>query len=291
MKLKTGVIGLGNIGNGVAKNLSKSGYEVVGYDVNPERLKEEGIHPVNGADEIASMCDLVMVAVASLEAYRETISNICNRPRTGLIVGDLCTFPEKIKEEMRRELDENGCSLLDCPVSGARPESQAGELAMIVSGPKTSFDQVENALNSFCRSVIYVGEFGTSIKIKYILNLMIAIHNLTCAEGFVMARKAGIDLDLFINVVRNSAAHLKIFDTRSDVWKSGDYENNITAALAIQLKDKLIIEDFAQKLGVPTPLFDVAGSYYDQADKRGWKDKDAAIILRLLEETADIPRN
>ena len=109
MKLKTGVIGLGNIGNGVAKNLSKSGYEVVGYDVNPERLKEEGIHPVNGADEIASMCDLVMVAVASLGAYRETISNICNRPRTGLIVVDLCTFPEKIKEDMRRELDENGC--------------------------------------------------------------------------------------------------------------------------------------------------------------------------------------
>ena len=116
MKLKTGVIGLGNIGNGVAKNLSKSGYEVVGYDVNPECLKDNGIHPVNGADEMASMCDLVIVAVASLEAYQKTMSNICNSPRPGLVVGDLCTFPEEIKEKIRKQLDENGCSLLDCPV-------------------------------------------------------------------------------------------------------------------------------------------------------------------------------
>jgi len=291
MDLITGVIGLGNIGNGVATNLVKGGFEVIGYDIDLERLKINNINAANGADEIASKCDLIMVAVASLGSYQETMSTIYKNAKPGLVVGDLCTFPEEVKEETRNYLNEKGCSLLDTPVSGARPQSQAGELAMIVSGDKKAFARVETALNSFCRSVIYVGEFGTSIKIKYILNLMIAIHNLTCAEGFVMARKAGIDLDLFIEVVRDSAAHLRIFDTRSEVWKSGDYENNITAALAIQLKDKLIIEEFAQKLGVPTPLFDVAGSYYDQAAERGWKDKDAAIILKLLEEAADIPRN
>jgi 3-hydroxyisobutyrate dehydrogenase-like beta-hydroxyacid dehydrogenase len=106
-----------------------------------------------------------------------------------------------------------------------------------------------------------------------------------------MARKAGIDLDLFVDVVSKSSARLQIFDTRTPQWVSGDYVNNITAALAIQMKDKVIIEAFAEKLGVPTPLFDVAGAYYDAAAERGWIDQDAAVILKLLEEKAGIPRD
>ena len=291
MAIDTGVIGLGNIGSGVAKNLRKGGYKVVGYDIEPARVTDAGAQLADDAGAVAAQSDLVMVAVANLAAYEATMTALANSGKRGLVVGDLCTFPEDTKETTRAQLAAAGAVLLDCPVSGARPQSQAGELAMTVSGEKAAFDRVEDALNAFCSSVIYVGEFGASIKIKYILNLMIAIHNLTCAEGFVMARKAGIDLDLFVKVVQNSAARLQIFNTRASKWTSGDYDTDITAALAIQLKDKVIIEDFAKKLGVPTPLFDVAGSYYDAAAARGWKDKDAAVILALLEEAAGIPRD
>jgi len=291
MPLDTGVIGLGNIGNGVAKNLAKAGHNVVGYDIEPERIAEAGAQPADDAGAVAAQSDLIIVAVANLAAYEATMTALANSGKLGLVVADLCTFPEETKEATRAQLAERGIVLLDCPVSGARPQSQAGELAMTVSGEKEAFDRVEKALNAFCSSVIYVGEFGASIKIKYILNLMVAIHNLTCAEAFVMARKAGIDLDLFVEVVGKSSARLQIFNTRAPQWTSGDYVNNITAALAIQMKDKVIIEDFAEKLGVPTPLFDVAGAYYDEATERGWLEQDAAVILKLLEEKAGIPRD
>ena len=291
MAIDTGVIGLGNIGGGVAKNLAAGGHKVVGYDVDASRITEAGAQPVDDAAAVAAQSELVVVAVATLPAYEESMTALAEAGNEGLVVADLCTFPEETKEATREQLAAGGAVLLDCPVSGARPQSQAGGLAMTVSGEKDAFDRVEAALNSFCRSVIYVGEFGVSIKIKYILNLMIAIHNLTCAEGFMMARKAGIDLDLFVKVVRESAAHLRIFDTRASKWTSGDYDTDITAALAIQLKDMVIIEDFAEKLGVPTPLFDVAASHYDSAAQRGWQEKDAAVILKLLEEAAGIPRD
>jgi putative dehydrogenase len=291
MAIDVGVIGLGNIGSGVAKNLIKGGYKIVGYDIDPARVTDAGAQPAEDAGAVAARNDLVIVAVPNLAAYQATMTALANSGKQGLVVSDLCTFPEDTKEATRALLAAGGVVLLDCPVSGARPQAQAGELAMTVSGEKAAFDRVEEALNGFCKSVIYVGEFGASIKIKYILNLMISIHNLTCAEGFVMARKAGIDLDLFVKVVRESAANSRIFETRASQWTSGDYENNITAALSIQLKDKVIIEDYASKLGVPTPLFDVAGSYYDAAAARGWQDKDAAVILTLLEEAAGIPRD
>ena len=286
-----GVIGLGNIGEGVARNLARGGHTVVGYDIDAGRIAAAGATAADSAAAVAAQCDMVVAAVATAPAYAETMAALGEAGTDGLVVADLCTFPEETKFATHAKLAEQGVTLLDCPVSGARPQSQAGELAMTVSGDKAAFERIEEALNAFCSSVIYVGAFGMSIKIKYILNLMVAIHNLTCAEAFVMARKAGIDLDLFVDVVSKSSARLQIFDTRTPQWVSGDYVNNITAALAIQMKDKVIIEAFAEKLGVPTPLFDVAGAYYDAAAERGWIDQDAAVILKLLEEKAGIPRD
>ncbi len=289
--MDVGVIGLGNIGGGVAKNLAAAGHNVIGYDVDASRIADAGAAPADSAAAIAAQSDMVVAAVATPDAYEATMNALAEAGKQGLVIADLCTFPEETKYATHAMLAERGIALLDCPVSGARPQSQAGELAMTVSGEKEAFDRIEEALNAFCSSVIYVGAFGMSIKIKYILNLMVAIHNLTCAEAFVMARKAGIDLDLFVNVVSKSSARLQIFNTRTPQWTTGDYVNNITAALAIQMKDKVIIEDFAKELGVPTPLFDVAGRYYDEATERGWIDQDAAVILKLLEEEAGIPRD
>jgi 3-hydroxyisobutyrate dehydrogenase-like beta-hydroxyacid dehydrogenase len=289
--MDTGVIGLGNIGEGVAKNLAAGGHKVVGYDIDANRITASGAQPADSAAAVAAQSDMVVAAVATLPAYEATMNALGEAGKDGLVIADLCTFPEETKFATHAKLAERGIVLLDCPVSGARPQSQAGELAMTVSGEKQAFERVEEALNAFCSSVIYVGDFGASIKIKYILNLMVAIHNLTCAEAFVMARKAGIDLDLFVDVVQKSSARLQIFNTRASKWTSGDYVNDITAALAIQMKDKVIIEDFAEKLGVPTPLFDVAGAYYEEATERGWVEQHAAVILKLLEEKAGIPRD
>jgi len=289
--MRVGVIGLGDIGNGVSKNLATAGHDVMGYDTDPARITDAGAQPTDDVAELTAQCELAIVAVPNLAAYEATMTALADAGKQNLIIADLCTFPEETKEAARAQLAAGGAVLLDCPVSGARPQSQAGDLAMTVSGEHDAFDRAEAVLNTFCRSVIYVGEYGVSAKIKYILNLMVAIHNLTCAEGFVMARKAGIDLDLFGKVVRDSAAHSRIFDIRAGQWTSGDYDSNKTAALAIQLKDKGIIADFAKSLGVPTPLFNVAGSYYEAAAQRGWQGKDAAVILKLLEEEAGIPRD
>lgn len=289
MPLDVGVIGLGNIGGGVARNLTAAGHNVVGYDIETSRIAAAGATPANDTGGVAAQSDLVMVAVASLGAYQETMAAIAASAQDGLVVGDLCTFPIVAKEAARAELAGAGATLLDCPVSGARPQSQAGELAMMVSGDEAAFRRVEDALNAFCRSVHFVGEFGVSAKLKYAINLMISIHNMTCAEGFLFAREAGIDLNLFADMVRDSAAHCRIFDIRAEKWISGDYDDP-TAELAIQLKDKDIIADFATSMDCPTPMFNTTLPYYTAAASQGWTKKDAACILAVMEEMAGIPR-
>ena len=153
--------------------------------------------------------------------------------------------------------------------------------------PRMSFFSMRR--ESFCSSVIHVGAFGESAKIKYILNLMISIHNMAAAEAFLLARKAGVDLQTMADAVKASAAASKVFDIRADKWVAGDYDDP-TAELAIQLKDKDVIRDFAAAHDCPTPMFDAAMPYYIAAASQGWQKKDAASILAVLEAMAGISR-
>jgi 3-hydroxyisobutyrate dehydrogenase-like beta-hydroxyacid dehydrogenase len=289
MPLVTGVVGLGNIGGGVAANLLKAGFAVHGYDTDAARIGTAGAIPAADAGAIAAACDLGILAVAAPDAYKASIAAFADAAKPGLVVVDLCTFPISDKEAARDRLAAGGAVYLDAPVSGARPQAEAGELSMMVSGDLAAFARVRPALEAFTRAVSHVGEFPMSQKLKLALNLMISIQNLVCAEGFLFAGKAGIDRQLFADMVRQSAANSRIFEIRADKWVSGDYSDP-TAELAIQLKDRTIIDDYTAIIGCPTPLFDTAVAFYDQAAARGWQNRDAACVLAVLEEMAGISR-
>ncbi|MEK9660666.1 MAG: NAD(P)-dependent oxidoreductase [Alphaproteobacteria bacterium] len=289
MSLTVGVIGLGNIGGGVAANLRQAGYAVLGYDTDAARIAAAGAEPAVDAAAIAAACDLAILAVATFDAYAASIEALAENARDGLVVVDLCTFPIADKHAALDRLAGAGAAYLDGPVSGARPQAQAGELAMMVSGDAAAYTRVEPALAAFTRAVSHVGDFPMSQKLKLALNLMISIQNLLCAEGFLFAEKAGVDLALFADMVKQSAANSRIFEIRADKWISGDY-GDPTAELAIQLKDRKIIDDYAAAIGCPTPMFDAAVAFYDRAAERGWHRKDAACVLAVLEEMAGIGR-
>ena len=235
MALNAGVIGLGNIGGGVARNLAAAGHTVVGFDIDPACITAAGAQDAADAAEVAERADLIVLAVASLTAWRASLAAIVATGRRGLIVADLCTFPLSEKEAAHEELRRAGIVLLDCPVSGARPQAQAGELAMLVSGDTDTFDRAQPALQAFCKSVTYVGDYGMSSKIKYVINLMISIQNMACAEAFLLARKAGIDLNQMADAVMDSAAYSKVFEIRAEKWISGDYDDP-TAELVMDCK-------------------------------------------------------
>ena len=290
MSLTVGVIGLGNIGGGVAANLLKAGHTVLGYDIDAARVAAAGVAPADGAGDIAGRADLVILAVASQAAYDSSVDALAANAKPGLAVADLCTFRIPVKEAAAGRLEAAGASYLDCPVSGARPQAQAGDLAMMVSGDLAAFERVRPALADFTRAVTHVGDFPMSQKLKLALNLMISIQNVLCAEGFLFAQKAGIDLDLFADMVRQSAANSRIFEVRADKWVSGDYDDP-TAELAIQLKDKDIIAEFASAIDCPTPMFNAALPFYIAAASNGWHRKDAAVVLEVMEAMAGIERN
>ena len=137
----------------------------------------------------------------------------------------------------------------------------------------------------FARSTYYLGEFGNGSKMKYVANLLVAIHNVSTAEAFVLGMKAGLDPETIYKVIGDGAGTSRMFEVRGPLMVKGEYEP-ATMKVDIWQKDMKIIGEFATKLGVPTPLFAASALLYTAAMAQGRGKQDTASVCAILEEWA-----
>ena len=138
------------------------------------------------------------------------------------------------------------------------------------------------------RSTHYLGEFGNGSKMKYIANLLVAVHNLATAEAHALGLAAGLDPQVVQDVMSDGIGASKIWDVRGPMMVADDYP--AAARLSIILKDARIIKEFADAHGAPTPLLDASIPLYEQGEELGLGDLDAAALCRALESIGGIAR-
>lgn len=287
MTLAVGVLGLGTMGSGISARLVGAGFATSGWDPVPERLAAfvaTGGRAANGPQGVAAGTDVVVLSLPTEASYETVIADLAGIGRAGQIVVDTSTMPLALKLRCRDLLAAKGVTLLDCPVSGAGKQAAAGILAMEMSGPREACEAVRPLLDAFCADATWVGEFGAGTRIKLIINLMVHVSNILTAESMLLAEKAGIDPDVFIDIVGKSVVGSRIFRTRAEVMKRREYDDPAlrTAALAIALKDNKLIRAYAEGLGAPTPMLDAIMPFYDAATARGWADRDAGVLYEVV---------
>ena len=138
------------------------------------------------------------------------------------------------------------------------------------------------------RSTHYLGEFGNGSKMKYVANLLVAVHGLAAAEAHALGIAAGLDPALVQKVMEDGVGSSKIFEIRGPMMVADDYPP--AARLDILLKDSTIIRDFARSVGTPTPLLDAAVPIYEASSAAGLGDLDAAALCRYLEDVGGLER-
>ena len=292
MAQRAGVIGLGTMGSGIAANIIKAGFATTGYDITDDRLTAfaaAGGTPAADAGAVTAAADVVVLALPTQAAYDAVIDDDAGGGAKGLVIVDICTFPIPVKEAARDRLAARGIVLLDAPVSGAGKQAAAAELAMMCSGDEDAYATATPVIAVFTRSCHFLGAFGTSMKYKLIVNLMIHCHNMVTAEALLLARKAGLELDEVIEVIGASAANSRVFGTRAPVMASGVFDDpaTLTAELAIAIKDNDFVDQFAADCGCPTPMFDAARPFYAAAAAAGLAHHDAAVLFAVAEAAAD----
>lgn len=292
VKPAVGMIGLGIMGSAMAGNLLAAGFRVVGHDVLPERrraLARQGGAAAGSAAAVAKRVAIAITSLPSVGALDAVAAGIAAAPRRGLVVVETSTLPLEAKERARRLLARAGATLLDCPLSGTGAQARTRDLAVYASGPRPAYRRVVPVLEGFARAHYHVGPFGAGSKMKYVANLLVAIHNVAAAEAMTLAIKAGLDPAQVLKVIGDGAGASRMFQVRGPMMVANDYAE-ATMKVAVWQKDMHIIGDFAAALDCPTPLFAASAPIYNAAMAAGRALEDTASVCAVLEAMAGVER-
>jgi len=290
MKPVMGVIGLGIMGGAMAEVLLEAGYQVSGFDPKPaalRRLKKAGGTVLSSAAAVAEQSDVVIVSLATARALAVVVAELAAaRPKRKPIIIETSTLPIADKDAAAAALANAGMRTLDCPISGTAVRLKQGAWTIFVSGDAATARRTKDIFAEFTSNAPYVGAFGNGMRMKFIANHMVAIHNVAVAESLTFARKMGLDAqqvwDLFATspVIGNG-----VFKLRGKFMVDRNY---LPATMKVEVwqKDMQVIGDMAKAVNCPTPLFSACGPIFNAAMAQGLSQHDTASVCEVLDAMA-----
>lgn len=291
MDSSVGMLGLGIMGSAMSANLRQAGFKVVGFDVSAQRLDafaQSGGEAARCAREVAELAEIIIAVLPSVAALDDVVSGADGILASGhrdLILVEASTFPIEDKRRVHDLCQRSGVTVLDCPLSGTGAQAVTRDLSVYASGDTAACARCKPVFAGFARSQHYLGEFGNGSKMKFVANLLVAIHNVSTAEAFVLGMKAGLDPQMIYDVVGDGAGSSRMFQVRGPLMVSGEYEP-ATMKVEIWQKDMKIISEFAAGLGSPTPLLAASAAYYTAAMAQGRGGEDTAAVCAVMEQMA-----
>jgi 3-hydroxyisobutyrate dehydrogenase-like beta-hydroxyacid dehydrogenase len=255
---------------------------VHGFDVAPaalKALKKAGGLPAKSAADVARHTNVMMTSLPSAAALHSVAQELQGKRS---VIMEVSTLPIEEKAKARDVLAKKGITLLDCPLSGTGAQARKKDLVVLASGDRQGFAKAKPFLAGFSRSHYYLGEFGNGSKMKFVANLLVAIHNVSAAEAFALGIKSGLSAKTIFEVIADGAGASRMFQVRGPQMVAGDYRD-ATMKVEVWQKDMKIIGEFAARLGVATPLFNASGAIYNAAMAQGFAKQDTAAVCAVLE--------
>jgi 3-hydroxyisobutyrate dehydrogenase-like beta-hydroxyacid dehydrogenase len=282
------MIGLGIMGSAMSANLVKAGFSVLGYDTVAARraaLRRAGGRPARSAQDVGKRARVIITSLPSAEALAEVSAELATAGNAGRIVIETSTLPIAVKQAARKRLAVCGITLLDCPLSGTGAQARSRDLVVLASGARSAYRKCIPVFEGFARAHYLIGPFGDGSKMKFIANLLVAIHNVAAAEAMVLGIKSGLDPAQVLKVISDGAGTSRMLEVRGPMMVRGDY-SEATMKVAVWQKDMKIIGEYARSIDCPTPLFLASAPFYTSAMAMGHGGEDTGAVCAVLEEMA-----
>lgn len=287
-----GIVGLGIMGGAFARNLMKNDWRVTGYDTNNghnRKLARAGATIAENAVGVAAVAPVVITSLPRPEALMSVASDIAAADLPRRIVVETSTFALEDKLKAEKILRAAGHTMLDCPISGTGAQAKTADLVVYASGDKAAIRKLKPLFASFAKSTHDLGAFGNGSKMKYVANLLVAIHNVASAEAMVLGMKAGLAPDDVLKLATAGVGNSRILELRGPMMAKNCYDQP-TMKVGIWQKDMAVIGAYAKAIGAPTPLFDATIPVYHAAMAQGHEMHDTASVCAVLEKRAGVKR-
>jgi 3-hydroxyisobutyrate dehydrogenase-like beta-hydroxyacid dehydrogenase len=289
-----GMIGLGIMGSAMSRNLVESGFIVLGHDIAGEAMRpfaEAGGKACGSAAEVAARARIVLTSLPSVAAMDAVVAEIARSPGACRILAETSTFPLEDKEPARCVLEKAGITMLDCPLSGSGSQARVRDVLVYASGPREAYEECLPVFRGFSRAPHHLGAFGNGMRMKFVANLLVAIHTAAAGEAFALARKAGLDPAQVLEVVGDGAGGSRALTVRGKMLVEDRYDDVQTMPLELWRKDMRAIGDFAATLACPTPVFSATVPLFNAAVASGLGRQDTAAVCAVIEAMAGLRRS
>lgn len=285
---KVGVIGLGAMGQGVAKNLLAAGFDVYGCDVREASLAlfvAQGGKRCETPAQLGAECDVVIIFVVSAEQTDVVLfgeHGAAGAMRVGSVVVASATVPPAYPIALGERLARSGISLIDSPVSGGVVGAADGTLSLLASGPDSAFEACEDVLRAISSKVYRLGSaHGVGSKVKIINQLLVGVQIAAAAEAMALGLAEGVDPAQLYEVITHSAGNSWAFSERVPRIIGGNYAPAVTA-LDIFVKDLGLVLETAKANEFPLPLASTAYQMFTTASAAGYGSEDDTAVIKIF---------
>jgi len=280
-----GFVGVGKIGLPISENLIKSGYRVLGYRRGSlEEFEKVGGTPAKSPAEIGAQADIVFSCLPSSDALNQVVQGpqgLAASARPGQIVIELGSHPVPDKERQIAPLAAKGAVFLDGEVSGTPGMVSARKAVIYLAGDAEAAKKAERVVGGFADSCLYFGKFGAASRVKLVNNLLVAINIAATAEAMALGLKAGVDVDLMIKAIATGSGGSTQFAIRAPWMAQRRFLPAQGTVPALQHYFDMI-GDFADDVGVATPLLDRATELYAKFIEMGFAELDGAAMVDVI---------
>lgn len=285
---RIGVVGLGILGNAVALRLVDAGFEVTAYNRTKEKtfeLKDKGATIAESPRKVAENSELVIIVVKDADAVKQVSfgnEGIANGNHEKLIVADMSTIDPSESKNISKQFNDSGITKLDIPVMGGPNVAITGDLVMMASGNKESFEKCKKVFDTIANKVFFLGESGVANSIKLAMNLQITMLALALSEGITLVKKSNVDPKIFLEILNSTYFKTGMSEKKAYGMIDGKYDTTFT--LSNLKKDISTITGAAKSLGIELPMISKAEEVYENAIKEGFGDIDYTGIIEYLKK-------
>lgn len=281
--MRVGLIGLGVMGTGMARNLAKVHLLKAVWNRTPgtaATLAEElGIAACQEPAELAKTCELIMTSVSDDAAILEVLAAMHPGLGPDKIIVDTSTIGVDTVWQAAKSIARHGARFIDAPVSGGREGAEAGTLVMMAGGEAEAIERAMPALRAVARKVTHMGVSGQGQAAKATNQVLCAGINQAVCEALAFAQRLGLDMDKLIGVLNEGAAGNWFLAHRGQAMIRGRFEPGFKCVL--HHKDLTICRQMLDRLGVSLPLVEMTLKHYERLLEHGHGEEDISTLYRL----------
>ncbi|WP_338563711.1 NAD(P)-dependent oxidoreductase [Erwinia sp. E_sp_B04_7] len=290
MSFNIGVIGLGNMGAGMATTLSGKGFSVTGFDLSEQarsRLSQKGIACTTSVSELLKSTDILILSLPKAEHVEAVClgeKGVIHSGKPGLIIIDTTTSTPEVSRATAKKLQEKGIGFIDAPVSGGPAGAATGTLSMVIGASEEQYRDVLPVLEAMSTTQVHVGECGAGNVAKIANNMLCAAHLISTAEALSMAVHAGVDPERVLQGINAGSGGSTVSKVSFEKWILNKAWNS-GFTMGLMRKDVGLALKLADQLELDLPLFASVGQLWQKSLATIPDDEDFTFIVSQTDKS------